>query len=287
MKLIYSNPIQFIILSLIILIILFIANIDNIKNSFLYFNRKRYKSQMPNLKLYQNVFQKKFNNKKITLNNVQIKTEDGETLDAFFLFNPEVEKVIIYSHGNGGLIDFMLNIFEDHGDDASILIYDYRGYGRSTGIPYEYGFYKDIMAVWRYLVFDINISPSRIIIYGHSIGVGPSTWLAKQLSEMDNKYYPKGMIMQAGFSGLKKIAIEGFGLVGFLVNDEFPNAQYVKGIDTFPIQLIHSRNDTIIPINHALDIQKNNKYIQLIIGDGHHNNPISKTLTKKIIGSFV
>ena len=186
MKLIYENPMSFLIYCLVILVvivIIFIMNINNIKNSYLYFNQKRHERQMPDLKSYENKLNAKFNSK-ITLNNLKIKTEDGETLDAFFLLNPKVEKVIIYSHGNGGLIDNMMHFFDDHGDDASILIYDYRGYGRSTGIPYEHGLYKDIMAVWRYLTVDNNITPSRIIIYGHSLGVGPSTWLAKQLFKM-------------------------------------------------------------------------------------------------------
>jgi alpha/beta superfamily hydrolase len=51
-----------------------------------------------------------------------------------------------------------------------VLIFDYRGYGQSTGKPTEKGTYRDADAAWQYLVEQRNISPEHIILFGRSLG---------------------------------------------------------------------------------------------------------------------
>ena len=82
-------------------------------------------------------------------------------------------KVLLYLHGNG--INIGANVTSAHRFHQlgfSVLLIDYRGYGRSEGsFPTETRVYQDAAAAWDYLVKERQIQPSQIFLYGHSLGV--------------------------------------------------------------------------------------------------------------------
>ena len=81
-------------------------------------------------------------------------------------------KVLLYLHGNG--INVGANIAHAnrfHQLGFSVLLIDYRGYGRSEGMfPNEKRVYEDAVTAWNYLVQQQEIPPSQIFLYGHSLG---------------------------------------------------------------------------------------------------------------------
>ncbi|MEO0375076.1 MAG: alpha/beta fold hydrolase, partial [Cyanobacteria bacterium P01_A01_bin.17] len=112
---------------------------------------------------------------------LKITAEDGQRLSALHLKNPEAKYTILYSHGNAsdlGTIRFALEDIKQAG--FSVFAYDYRGYGTNSGTPSEQGVYRDIEAAYDYLVDELALSPSQIIVQGQSVGGGPSTYLATQ-----------------------------------------------------------------------------------------------------------
>jgi len=80
--------------------------------------------------------------------------------------------VLLYLHGNGSNIGSTVayaNRF--HQLSFSVLVLDYRGYGRSEGsFPTEVQVDRDASIGWNYLVKERQIQPNQIFIYGHSLG---------------------------------------------------------------------------------------------------------------------
>ena len=89
--------------------------------------------------------------------------------------------VLLYFHGNGsnnGDLTDIAAIFHQLG--LSVLLIDYRGYGRSSQtFPSEQSVYQDAAAAWNYLTKDRQIKPEKIFVYGHSLG-GAAVLMAKQ-----------------------------------------------------------------------------------------------------------
>ena len=80
-------------------------------------------------------------------------------------------KCILFFHGNAGNISFRLNYIEKfHELGFSILIFDYPGFGLSTGIPNEKSCVNCGDLFYKYLVNEKKFLSKNIIFYGESIG---------------------------------------------------------------------------------------------------------------------
>ena len=114
---------------------------------------------------------------------MEIATEDGETLHAWWVPAAGARGTVLMFHGNAGNISHRLDyllMFNRLGYAA--LIVDYRGYGKSTGSPSEEGTYRDALAAWRHLTEGRGIRPADIVIFGESLGAAVASWLAARLS---------------------------------------------------------------------------------------------------------
>lgn len=90
-------------------------------------------------------------------------------------------KTLLYSHGNATDLgaSFPMQVVLAHSLDVNVVVYDYSGYGESGGVPSEYGTYRDIDAVYDYVLGTVADGNSKnIILYGQSVGSGPCCYLA-------------------------------------------------------------------------------------------------------------
>lgn len=125
--------------------------------------------------------------------------------------------------------------------EVNAVVYEYTGFGESNGrLPAEASLYEDIETVYLYLTENLNISPDNIILYGRSIGSGPSCYLAE-------KYDVAGVILHAGVLSIFRVL---FNLRWTLPFDNFPNVDRIKNIDC-PVYIVHGRRDEIVPFYHA------------------------------------
>ncbi|KAH9304991.1 hypothetical protein KI387_009395, partial [Taxus chinensis] len=62
--------------------------------------------------------------------------------------------------------------------------YDYSGYGASSGKATEFNTYADIEAVYHCLKRDYGIRQEDLILYGQSVGSGPTLHLASRLPRL-------------------------------------------------------------------------------------------------------
>ena len=83
---------------------------------------------------------------------------------------------------------------------VNILIYDYRGFGRSSAdTPSEEGLYHDADAALRHLQSREDVDPAKIVYFGRSLGVAIATELAV-------RHRPYGLILESGFPSIEYMA---------------------------------------------------------------------------------
>ncbi|NGX15056.1 alpha/beta hydrolase [Wenzhouxiangella sp. XN24] len=177
---------------------------------------------------------------------LRLPTADGEELDAWFVPAPGERAVLLFFHGNAGNISHRLDslrIFHELG--LSVLIFDYRGYGRSTGRPTEPGTYEDARAAWRHLVEDRGIPAQRIVLFGRSLGGAVATWLAANAA-------PRALIVESAFRSVPDMAAEIYWFlpVRLLARLHYPVEELLPRVAA-PVLVIHSRDDEIIPFAHG------------------------------------
>ena len=144
------------------------------------------------------------------------------------------------------------------------VVYEYTGFGESNGrIPGDQSLYDDIETVYLYLTENLNISSDNIILYGRSIGSGPSSYLAE-------KHPVAGVILHSGLMSALRVV---FNLRWTLPFDKFPNIDRMANIDC-PVYIIHGKRDEIVPFYHAQELhrQTRHKYPPYYVDGAGHNN---------------
>ena len=182
---------------------------------------------------------------------------------------------MLFFHGNAGNISHRLETIKIYNQlGFNFLIFDYRGFGISTGKPSEKGTYLDADTVWQYLIDEKELRAKDIIIAGRSLGGGVATELAK-------KVQPAMLILESTFTSMTEVSSEHYPFMptGLIVKHKYETNQKLKQIHC-PILLVHSTNDEVIPFEHS---QRNfaaaNEPKQFITLRGGHGNGF--LLTKK------
>ena len=115
--------------------------------------------------------------------NLTLITADNERINAWYIpVEKQTSKTVLFFHGNAGNISHRLETIKIYNQlGFNFLIFDYRGFGASTGKPSEEGTYIDADTVWQYLIEQKKLSPDEIIVVGRSLGGGVAAELAKKV----------------------------------------------------------------------------------------------------------
>ncbi|PMR72213.1 alpha/beta hydrolase [Halomonas heilongjiangensis] len=177
---------------------------------------------------------------------VTLSTEDGLSLDAWWIPADAPRASLLFFHGNAGNISHRLaSIAQFHRLGLSVLILDYRGYGRSEGSPSEAGTARDARAGWRWLVEEAEAPPGEVVLFGRSLGAAVAAELASSLT---GEASPAAVILESPFRSVPKLAqrLYPFLPARWLVRFDYDTEAYVRRIAA-PLLVIHSREDEIIP----------------------------------------
>ena len=197
---------------------------------------------------------------------------DGRTI-AWFLPAPKASEaspapVAICFHGNAEIIDYQ-DWFVQHYSamGISLLLIEYRGYGRADGRPSQDGIVEDSLAFYNQLLERRDVDSNRIIYHGRSLGGGVAAALAA-------KRPPAAMILQSTFSSMASMAMRRFA-PPMLLKHPFRTDITVSTAD-FPVLAFHGVSDDVIPIGEARKLAhiaaKHQRDFTLIEMPGDHND---------------
>jgi pimeloyl-ACP methyl ester carboxylesterase len=182
-------------------------------------------------------------------------------------------KVLLYLHGNG------LNIGANIAHASrfyklgfSVLLIDYRGYGRSEGaFPNETRVYQDAATAWNYLVQQRKIPPRHIFIYGHSLGGAIAIDLAVK--------HPNaaGLIVESSFTSIRDVVayrnLFRMFPVNLILTQRFESIKKLPQLK-MPVLFIHGTDDLSLPFfmsQKLYAVAPEPKKLILVPGAGHNN----------------
>jgi hypothetical protein len=178
----------------------------------------------------------------------------GYTLYAYFVKSSTATAstpTIFYHHGNAKNIQAYWDRMEYfYKAGYNVLIYDYRGYGRSEGQSSQEGLESDAEAALAYLLSRRDVDKNNIILYGYSLGGVPSVYLASKYAAPNATFQPKGLITEAIFASTSDLVQSGTLLDipgGFVMRDEFANLVRIAQIRC-PLLMMHGTADRFIDI---------------------------------------
>jgi fermentation-respiration switch protein FrsA (DUF1100 family) len=192
---------------------------------------------------------------------------DGERLHAWWV--PARAPVIghlLLCHGNAGNVGDRVapaGLLAAGGFD--VLLFDYRGYGRSTGRPSEQGTYRDAHAARSVLLRQPGVDGARVLYLGESLGAAVALALARDLR-------PAGLILQSPFTGIRDMARLHYPLIPrMFVPDAYPSLRLIGELPV-PLLVLHGDRDEIVPLRQGralYDAAPGPKRMEVFAGVGH------------------
>jgi len=215
-----------------------------------------------------------------------LKTIDGEKLHAWWLENNENNKTVIFFHGNAGNISgrvLQVEVFKKLKLNA--LLVDYRGYGKSSGqIKKEKDVYLDGLAVWNYVIKDKGKQAKDIIIWGRSLGGAVAIDLAREKEVF-------AVIAESTFYSVVDMARKHYWFLptNLIAKYKFLSGDKIKNIKA-PIMIVHSQGDEIVPFEQGKKLfstaSKPKVFLEIT---GGHNTGIIESYDQYIseLGKFL
>lgn len=209
-----------------------------------------------------------------TYDEVNFKSPDGTGLSGWFIpAKGNVLGTVVHFHGNAQNMSAHYSFVSWlPANGFNLFVFDYRGYGKSEGIPSRQGVYEDSVAALEYIKSRADIDQSKIIVFGQSIG-GANALVAIGNNQFEGIV---GVATDSAFSSYKSIAAEHAGLLKpfayCLIGNKLSPKKYIGSISPTPILIIHCTNDRVASSKHAkilLKKARDPKELWLLEGGGH------------------
>lgn len=216
---------------------------------------------------------------------IHLKTSDGISLHGWHIPAVQPRGTVLFLHGNAGNISHRLDsvqMFQRLG--YSTLIFDYRGYGNSSGKPTEEGTYMDAEAAWRHLTEQRHIPSCRIVLFGESLGGAVGAWLAARQK-------PAALVIASGFTSVPDLGQQLYPYlpVRRLARIRYDTRESLRSVAA-PVLIAHSPEDDIIPFEHgqALFAAANPPKQFLELAGGHNDGFIfMREAWVRVLGDFL
>lgn len=180
---------------------------------------------------------------------IWLTASDGVRLSAWFFpadtGSARSDMALLICHGNGGNISHRLSLCDSFlRMGTNVLVFDYRGYGRSEGTISEEGTYRDAQAAYQWLR-GRGFAPEKIIVFGESLGGGVA-------SELAVRERVGGLVLQSSFTSIADIGAEIFPWlpVRWLGSIRYDTLKKLPRVNV-PVLVAHSRDDLLVRFHHA------------------------------------
>ena len=194
--------------------------------------------------------------------------------------------LVLFFHGAGGTLGAgwrpagFRAMHAGAPDKIHTVAIDYRGFGSSTGAPSEEGLLTDAITLAKWAMQEAGIPPSRIVLFGQSLGTAVSISLAHHFATQQDPILFAGMVLVAPFADVELLtatyriggAIPVLGplapfprLLAFFntfILSKWPSkhklAAFVRACESMPgddpkyyVTVIHAEDDFEVPWSHA------------------------------------
>jgi len=212
---------------------------------------------------------------------VSLTTADGEHLVAWHVAPRDGKPVILYLHGNGGSLRYRAERFNRlTADGIGLVAVEYRGYGGSSGSPSERGLIADGEAAYAFAA--AHYPPSRIVLWGESLGSGVTVVLASEKPVAR-------VILEAPFTSAVALAAQRYWYmpVRLLMADQFRSDERIGKISA-PILILHGAKDDVVPFamgERLFELAHKPKHIVRFLDGGHED--LDKNGALVAVGRFL
>lgn len=151
--------------------------------------------------------------------------------------------LVVFAHGNAELIDYWPETLTPYRElGVSVLLVEYRGYGRSAGKPSEKSIVDDFDRAIAKAITRPGIDGARLVYHGRSLGGGV-------LASLSRRRPPAAMIMQSTFTSIDDFA-KKLLIPPLFIRDHYRSTEALRLFDG-PVLILHGEHDSIIPFTHA------------------------------------
>ncbi|MFD0861970.1 alpha/beta hydrolase [Sungkyunkwania multivorans] len=197
-----------------------------------------------------------------------LKNGDDAVLNGIHFTKESPKGVILYFHGNKGELDrwgaWGEQLLEKY--EYDVVVWDYRGYGKSTGERTIEAMLEDGQLFYNYCK---SLYPeSDIVLWGRSLGGAFASHIARNND-------PKKLILESTFTEIEDVAKRRYGFlpIDILLRYPFQNIENIEGI-TADTYIIHGNEDALVPFEMGKTLYQRskakNKHFFRIDG-GEHN----------------
>jgi fermentation-respiration switch protein FrsA (DUF1100 family) len=200
----------------------------------------------------------------LAFEDVEVAAADGVRVHGWHLPGPG-RATLLYCHGNAGNVSHRLPKLRAMHDrlGLSILIFDYRGYGRSGGVPSEEGTYADARAMIDWLR---RRGPGPVVYFGESLGAAVATQLAEEAP-------PAALVLESPLASVQAMANATLPGAGWLFRTRYDTLGTIGRVRA-PVLVLHGDADEVVPYRQGravFDAAPGPKSFIAIPG-GHHND---------------
>ncbi len=209
---------------------------------------------------------------------IKVSASDGIELYGWLLNGAPGSPLIIYYGGNAEEVSWLI---EDHSfpESWSVLLMNYRGYGRSQGKPTEKKLKEDALLIFDYIKNELQNNSASVVLMGRSMGTGIATWLA-------SKRAVDGVILISPYDSIRKIAQSTFPVlpVRLLLKHPFNSLKYAEHL-SMPLLCLMADNDQVVPYKNTqrlYDAWVGEKELVVLMGHDHNSLLADKVLWDNI-----
>ncbi len=205
---------------------------------------------------------------------VKVTSRDGSSLDALLARHPAPERHVAFFHGNGGNVHYMGRAIRSLSESlsATVLAVDYRGYGRSAGVPGEQGVLEDGEAAAARLADLAGVPRREIVVMGHSLGGAVAVHVAATGGA-------KALVLENTFVDLPDVASRTYPWlpVRALMKNRFDSGEKILRYDG-PLFQRHATHDSLVPLASGRALferspSKNKRFFEVDRGDHNDGAP--------------
>lgn len=209
---------------------------------------------------------------------LELETEDGETLDAWYLTQENAEATVVYFGGNGHLLVKSRNLIHAYSTvPVNLLLFDYRGYGLSSGDPSVAGVQTDSRRAFDQARILAEESDTRLFVHGHSMGSFLSAMIADE-NRVDG-YILESPVTEVRSWTRRLVPWILRPFIRFSIDEPIKaqsNLERVRSVDV-PLLILAGSADEVTPIRMAEELLEASvspsKELVRISGGGHNNLP--------------